>query len=155
MSRLGDWETAIVDQLVAVEISGVPVFKTVRGVSGGARPTLREALLREALPGAYVGFTFEPTAPETNILRIGPVYSVLVAARTLRVGSDPRVGDGSTPGALALIDHVREALDHFIPDGLSQLNSLSVSFEYADERAVIYELMYRVYPFFEAAPIPE
>ncbi len=155
MSRLGDWETAIVSELQSIKVAGVTIFRTVRGVSGGARPALREALLREALPGAYVGFTFEPTAPETNILRIGPVYSVLVAARTLRVGSDPRVGDGSTPGGLELIDHVRGALDNFIPDGLSQLNSLSVSFEYADERAVIYELMYRVYPFFEAAPIPE
>lgn len=155
MSRLGDWETAIVEQLASLKVGGVPVFKTVRGVSGGARPALRAGLLREALPGAYVGFTFEPTAPETNILRIGPVYSVLVAARALRVGSDARVGDGSTPGGLALIDQVRGALDNFVPDGLSQLNSLSVSFEYADERSVIYELMYRVYPFFEATPIPE
>lgn len=151
MSRLGDLENAIVARLAAATISGSPVFATVRGVSGGYRPTLRDAIRRERMPAALVAFTDEPTAPETNAERLGAHFTVLVAAQMLRAGANPRLGDATALGAFTLMDKVRTQLDGYEPTADIQLQSLSEKFVEADDRVAIYELTYRAWPIYFAA----
>jgi phage gp37-like protein len=146
MSRLGDLENAIVSRLAAATISGSPVFATVRGVSGGYRPVLRDAIRRERMPAAFVAFTDEPTAPEILIERLGAHFTVLVAAQMLRAESNPRLGDATALGAFTLMDKVRTQLDGYMPSTDIQLQSLAEKFVDADERVAIYELTYRAWP---------
>ena len=146
MSRLGDLENAIVNRLSQAMIGGSPAFETVRGFSGGNRAALREALRRERMPAAYVGFTDEPTAPEVRDQVRGAKFVVLVAARVLRLESDPRNGDANSIGAFQLLEASRTQLDDYAPSTGLQLVSVQEKFIDADNRVAIYELLYRVWP---------
>ena len=146
MSRLGDLENVMVARLVAAHSAGSPVFATVRGISGGWRPAIRDALRRERTPAAFVAFTDEPTAPETKSGLRGARFVVLVAAKALRVETDPRHGDAASRGAFSLLDAARAQLDDYEPgDGTMAVN-LHQKFIEADERTAIYELLYRFWP---------
>ena len=146
MSRLGDLEAAIVDRLADDTIGGSATFAIVRGASGGNRPALRTSLSRELTPAAYVAFVEEPTAPEVDFVRYGPIFHVFVAARMLRAGSDPRNGDTDEHGAFTLIDRVKQRLDGWQPTADVWFYNLSIKFVDADDRLAIYELLYRVWP---------
>lgn len=146
MSQLGDYEAAIIEAVSAATHSGNPVFKTVRGASGGYRPLMRDAIRRERMPAAYVAFIDEPTAPEVNPARRGPHFAVMVAARNLREGSDPRGDDVDNLGAFTALEAARSELDDFEIDSGILLRSLSVKFLDADDRVAVYELLYRVWP---------
>src|SRR5262245_40103095 len=113
MSRLGDYENALLARLASTMVSGEPLFRAVRGASGGYRPERRERLRRELMPAALVAFIEEPTAAETIPSRQGPRFSILVAARALRAASDPRHGSAGATGAFVLIDQVRARIDDF------------------------------------------
>ncbi len=152
MSRLGDLENTIVTLLADALIGGAPAFETVRGVSGGFRPALRDALRRERMPAAYVAFTEDPTAPEVRDEVRGARFSVLVAARTLRLESNPRHGDDDATGAFELLDVVRAQLDGYEPETGFQLLNLREKFIEADDRVAIYESLYRVWPVVEGLP---
>lgn len=148
MTPLAELEIGIVNRLQEALLGGERVFTVVRGVSGGYRPALRDALRRERPPAAYVAFTEEPTAPETSAATRGARLVVLVAARALRPNTDPR-HDSGTPGAFALIATVRRELDDYdIMEGLRLVN-LHVKFVEADERFAVYELLYRAWPVVE------
>ncbi|MCG8405123.1 MAG: DUF1834 family protein [Phycisphaerales bacterium] len=146
MSRLGDLENTIVSKLSQAAISGEPAFATVRSVSGGNRPALREALRRERMPAAFVAFTDEPTAPEIRDQVRGAKFVVLVAARALRVASDPRHGDSDTVGTFGLLEASRSELDNYEPSAGFRLVNVHEKFVDADDRFAIYELLYRVWP---------
>lgn len=151
MSRLGDLESAIVTRLAGATISGSPAFAIVKGVSGDYRAALRDAMLRERTPSAFVAFVKEPTAPETWPDQLGARFTILVVARALRQTSNPRLGDSSAHGAFTLIDTVKTRLDHYaIVTGI-QLINLDITFRDADDRAAIYELHYRAWPIFALA----
>jgi len=146
MSRLGDLENTLVTRLAQAMISGLPVFEVVRGVSGGQRPAIREALRRERMPAAYVAFTEEPTAPEVRDQVRGAKFTVLVAARTLRAESDPRNGDAQSIGTFELLDVARTQLDDYVPSAGLRLLNVQEKFIEADDRQAVYELLYRVWP---------
>jgi hypothetical protein len=146
MSRLGDFENTFVSRLQGASISGSPVFKIVRGFSGGFRPILRDALLRERMPAAYVSFVEETTTPETNAFNLGPRYSVILAARMLRVEANPRHGDSSSLGVFTAIDSARARLDDYEPNSETRLVCMRARFLDADDRVAIYELLYRAWP---------
>lgn len=152
MSRIGDLENAIVARLATALVGGAPAFAVVKGHSGGYRPALSEAIRRERLPAAYVAFSYEPVSPETPDIERGPQFRVLVATRMLRGGDDPRHGDGAAPGAFELMDVVRARLDLHEPNGDVQLQCLFERFVEADDRAAIYEIGYRAWPFFAQVP---
>jgi len=146
MSRLGDLENALVTRLAQAMISGLPAFEVVRGVSGGQRPAIREALRRERMPAAYVAFTEEPTAPEVRDQVRGAKFTVLLAARTLRAESDPRNGDAQSVGTFELLDVARSQLDDYVPSAGLRLLNVQEKFIEADDRQAVYELLYRVWP---------
>lgn len=146
MSQLGDYEAAIIEALEGAMHSGNPVFKGLRGVSGGYRPVLREAIRRERMPCAFVAFIEEPTAPEVMPSRRGPHFAVTIAAQNLRAGGNPRGDDVDNLGAFTAMEAARAALDDFEIETGVVLRSLSVKFLEADERVVVYELRYRVWP---------
>jgi hypothetical protein len=98
------------------------------------------------MPVALAGFLEEPTAPETKPALLGPRFVVLVAERLLRQGTDPRHGDGGSPGAFALIEAARAVLDGYEPVDRVRLENLHVKFLDADERTAVYELLYRAWP---------
>lgn len=146
MSRLGDYENAIVSRLETANIGGVSAFDVISGASGGWRPAIREALSRERGTAAYVAFVEEPTAPEVRDSVRGAKFSVLVAARTARIESNARHGDGTAFGAFALIDAARSRLDEWhIAAGIKMVN-VHVKFLDADERLAVYEILYRIWP---------
>ncbi len=146
MSRLGDIENALVSRLAAATSGGSPVFVAVQGLSGGHRRAIQQLLRRRRTPAAFVAFTDEPTAPETPVGRKGAQFAVLVAARALRAGSDPRHGDADATGAFDLLDVVRTQLDDYVPvAGLRAVN-LRERFVEADERCAVYESLYRIEP---------
>ncbi len=152
MSRLGDFENAIVARLATAVIGGLPAFQRVEGISGGWRPAIRDALARERTPTAYVGFVDEPTAPEVRTHVRGAKFVVLIAARTARVESNPRHGDATSVGALPLVDAARTRLDDWgIATGLRLVN-VHVRFVDADDRFVVYEILYRVWPIVSTPP---
>ena len=148
MSRLGDLENAMVSRLATATISGAPAFATVRGFSGGNRPTLREAIRRERMPAAYVAFTEELTAPDTLDVRRGARFSIIVAAEMLRAGASARHGSTGARGAFELMDVVRARLNLYEPGGDTQLQGVIERFVDADDRVAIYELDYRAWPIF-------
>ncbi|MBX3395963.1 MAG: DUF1834 family protein [Phycisphaerae bacterium] len=152
MSRLGDFENSIVERLGTAQIGATAAFRTVEGASGGRRPWNREALARERMPAAYVAFLEEPTAPETRAILRGPRFAVLIGSRSSRLVSDPRHGDSGSAGAFALIDAARGVLDGFEIDGGLELVCLQVRFVEADERSVVYELVYRIGAIVEDVP---
>ncbi len=153
MSRLGDLETVIVDRLALAMIQGTPAFESVRGVSGGNRRLNLDALRRERMPAARVGFTEDPTAPEVRDTVRGAKFAVLIGAQSLRAGSDPRNGDSLTIGAFALMDAVRTELDNFEPITGFRLLNLHEKFIEADDRVAIYESLYRVWPIVVPGPV--
>ena len=128
MSRIGDLETAIVTRIAAATSGGSPIFAVVRGASGPGKAVLRDRLKRERPPAAYVTFIREPTDFLTDPSRLGPQFSVLVAARMLRQTSNPRQGDSTALGAFALIDTVKTQLDNYAPSSAYQLQSTEISF---------------------------
>ena len=146
MSKLGSLEIAMVARLASATIGGNRAFQVVRGISGGYRAAVRDALRRERMPAAYVAFTEEPTAPETKLAVRGARFVVLVPERVLRVDSDPRHGDVSSPGVFALLEAARARLDNYLPISGVRLESLQVKFVDADERTAVYELLYRARP---------
>ncbi len=146
MSRLGDYEAAIIEALEGATHSGNPVFKRVRGVSGGYRPLMRDAIRRERMPVAFVAFIEEPTAPEVSPLRRGPHFAVMVAARNLREDGDPRSDDVDNLGAFTAMEEARAELDDLEFESGVVLRSLGVKFLDADDRVAVYELLYRVWP---------
>ncbi len=154
MSELGDIENAVVTRLAAATISGSPVFDTVRGVSGGYRAVIRDAMRRERMPAAYVAFIEEPTAPEVKPSVRGAKFVVLIAERALRLESDPRHGDADTLGAFTLLDETREELDDYQLTANLQLINLHQKFVEADDRVAVYELLYRVWPIPDAEDAP-
>lgn len=154
MSRLGDIEDAFVSRLTAAVFNGSPLFRTVRGVSGGYRRAIREALLRETMPAAHVAFTDEPTAPETAVGRRGARFAVLVAERRLRQGSDPRRDDAAAPGAFTLLDQTRQELDGVVIVTGFLAMVLHEKFIDSDDRVAVYELLYRVQAIVAAAQAP-
>jgi hypothetical protein len=150
MARLGDLENALVSRLAEATQGGSPVFATVRGISGGYRSAIRDTLLRERTPAAYVAFLDESVAPETKTAVRGARFVVLLAARILRVGSNPRFGDVDSLGAFTLLDKARAQLDDYlVATGLRTVN-VHEKFVEADERTAIYELLYRLWPIVEA-----
>ncbi len=154
MSELGDIEDAVVTRLAAATISGSPVFDTVRGVSGGYRAVIRDALRRERMPAAYVAFIEEPTAPEVKPSARGSRFVVLVAARALRLESNPRHGDAGSLGAFTLLDEARAELDDYQPSADLQLINLRQKFVEADDRVAVYELLYRAWPIADTEDVP-
>jgi hypothetical protein len=146
MSALGDIENAMAARLATATIGGQLAFATAKGVSGGYRPVLREALRRERMPAAYVAFIDEPTAPETKPPVRGAHFIVLVAERVLRQESDPRHGDVGSPGTFALLEAARRRLDDYAPVPGLRLVNLHQKFVDADDRSAVYELLYRVWP---------
>ncbi len=154
MSELGDLENAIVSRLQAATVSGSPVFEVVRGVSGGYRGAIRDALRRERMPAAYVAFTEEPKAPEVRAAVRGAKFVVLVADQTLRAESDPRHGDVSTVGTFTLLDEAAEQLDDYEPSTGLRLVDVHRRFVEADDRLAVYELLYRVWPVVDPALLP-
>jgi hypothetical protein len=146
MSRLGDDEASIIGRLATATISGSPVFKVIRGFSGGWRPVLREHLYRELMPAAYVSFLDELTAPETHPYKQGPVFAVLIATRLLRPGQDPRLGGGGEVGALTAIDKAKDVLDNYTPTFDKRITNIRIRFVDGDDRVAAYELLYRVWP---------
>ena len=151
MSQLGDLENTIVSRLAAATLSGSPVFQTVRALSGGYRPAIREALRRDRMPAAYVAFTDEPAAPEVKPAVRGIRFIVLLAERALRVGSDPRQGDETSLGAFTLLEEAKRQLDDYEPSSGLRLVNLHQKFIEADDRVATYELQYRVWPVVEEA----
>jgi len=149
MSRLGDLETGILSRLATATIGGAPAFATIEGASGGPRPALRAALRRERMPAAYVAFIEEPEAPETRDVARGARFAVLVADRSLRLPSDPRLGDDDAPGAFALMAAARAQLDDWSPSSGIRLVPIHEKFVDADDRVAIYEILYRVWPIAE------
>ena len=149
MSELGDLENTLISRLEAATHSGSPVFQVVRGVSGGYRPALREALRRERMPAAYVAFTDESTAPQVKASVRGARFVILVAERALRVESDPRHGDVSSLGTFTILEETRQQLDDYEPSAGLRLVNLHQKFVEADERVAVYELLYRVWPVVE------
>ena len=115
MSRLADLENAVVARIAAATSGGSPVFAVVRGASGPGKTVLRDRLKRERPPAAYVAFIKEPTDFLTDPSRLGPQFSILVAARMLRQNFNPRIGDSSAFGAFSLIDTVKTQLDNYEP----------------------------------------
>lgn len=154
MSRLGDLETEIISAVSGAIHTGDPVFKSVRGVSGGYRPNLRDAIRRERMPAAYVAFMEEPTAPEVKPSRRGPHFAVMIASRNLREGGDPRGDDVDNLGAFTALEAARSALDDLEVEPGILLRNLSVKFLDADERVAVYELLYRVWPVVTKLVIP-
>jgi len=150
MSRLGNLENALVSRVAAAMSGGSPVFATVMGASGGYRPALREALKRERMPAAYVAFVEEPTAPETKTGVRGAKFCVMVAAASLRVGTQPRQDTTGTLGAFTLLDKVRTQLDDYVPATGLRAVIVQEKFLEADERTAIYEVLYRLWPVIEA-----
>jgi hypothetical protein len=155
MSRLGDLENAIVARLAAATIAGAPVFATVKGFSGGYRPVLRDAIRRERLPAAFVAFTEEAGAPETNPVKFGAQFSIIVAAQMLRTGANPRLGDATALGAFTLMDKVREQLDDYEPVAEILLYRLQERFVESDDRVAVYEATYRAWPTDTPLLLPE
>jgi len=151
MSQLSDLENALVSRLVAAELGGSPLFQTVRGISGGYRPSVREALRRERMPAACIAFIDEPTAPEVKASVRGARFVVLVAERVLRVESDPRHGDAMSLGAFTLLAQVRQELDDYEPLTDLRVVNLHQKFIEADDRVAVYQLLYRIWPVFEEA----
>jgi hypothetical protein len=151
MSQLGDLENALVLRLSEARSGGSLVFATVRGASGGYRPAIRDALARERMPAVYVGFTDEPTAPETKPAVRGARFVVLVAARALRIEDDPRYGGTDSPGAFALLEIARAQLDGYEPGYGSRAVCLHQKFVEADDRTAVYELLYRLWPISQTA----
>ena len=154
MSRLGDLENALVGRLSQATVQGGPAFETVRGVSGGHRPVNRDALRRERMPAAYIAFTDEPAAPEVRDRVRGAKFVVLIAARALRVESDPRHGDASSIGVFELMEAGRAQLDAYAPSTGLQLALLHEKFVDADDRSAVYELLYQVRPVVETSADP-
>lgn len=152
MSTLGNLENAIVTRLAGAQIAGEDAFAVVRGASGGFRPALRDAIARERLPAAFVAFLEEPTAPEVKPALRGPRYAVYIAARALRITSDPRHGDDDARGAFDLLDAARARLDDFDVAAGLRLVCLHQRFVEADDRAAVYELLYRVWPVVDVEP---
>lgn len=146
MSRLGDLEASIVSRLSTAIVGGETAFATVEGASGTHRPTLLAAMRRERVPVAYVSFVDEALAPETRDTVRGPRFAVLVADRTLRVPSDPRQGDATSAGTLALLQAARSVLDDYAPSEEIRLIPVHEKFILADERFAVYELLYRAWP---------
>lgn len=146
MSRLGEYEEAIVAQLASAMIGATPAFSVVRGASGGYRPALRDWIRRERVPGACVAFIEEDTAPETRPSRLGPYFAVLVRAATLREAEDPRRDGADTHGAFTLIDVVRERLDDWEIVSEQACRNIRIRFADADEQSAVYEILYRITP---------
>lgn len=153
MSRLRVLEASIVSRLSTATIGGPTAFATVEGASGGNRPALRAALRRERMPAAYVAFIDEPLAPEVREAVRGARFSVLIADRALRLPSDPRQGDATSKGTFALLQAARAKLDDYSPTEGFRLVALQERFVDADERSAVYELVYRVSPVDEVAPV--
>jgi hypothetical protein len=152
MSTLGDLENQIVTRLAGGLLLGDPIFRSVKGVSGGFRPALRDALRREPMPAAFVAFVDEPSAPETQAEKRGARFSLMLAARMLRPGANPRLEEIDSIGALEVIDQVRILMDFYAPpSGTIQFQRLQDRFLDADDRVVIYELLYRAWPALVAA----
>jgi hypothetical protein len=150
MSRLGDLENALVSRVAAAMSGGSAVFAVVKGASGGYRPAIREALKRERMPAAYVAFVEESAAPETKTSVRGARFSVLVAATSLRVGSQPRQDTTGARGAFTLLDEVRKQLNDYVPAAGLRAVIVQEKFLEADERTAIYEVLYRLWPVIEA-----
>lgn len=146
MSTFADLELALAARLEDAVFGGERALATVRGVSGGDRTELRAALRRERMPAAYVAFLRENSAAESGVTRRGAEFTVLLAERVLRLGSDPRHGDGSSIGAFTLLEIVRERLDEYEPLSGLRLTRLHTRFIEADERLAVYELRYRAGP---------
>ena len=152
MTRLGDYEDAIVARLSEATIGMDSAFAVVRGATGAWRTALHDALHQERMPAAYVAFVEEAAGSDTREALRGSRFSVYVAARTLRTTSDPRHGDDDVRGAFALIDAARSVLDGYeIDDGLI-LELSRVRFVNSDGRTAVYELSCRVRPVAEEAP---
>src|SRR5205823_3566046 len=128
---------AIVTRLAAATSGGSPVFAVVRGASGPGKPVLRDRLKRERPPAAYVAFIKEPTDYLIDPSKLGPQFSIMVAARMLRQNANPRQGDSSALGAFSLIDTVKTQLDNYQITSAYQLQSMEISFLDADERVAI------------------
>jgi len=146
MSRLGDYETAIVARLGAALVGGVPAFKDVRGASGGYRTALRNRMRRERNPAAYVAFVEEDTAPETKPTRLGPYFAVLVQADALRESDDPRQDSAGRLGAFTALDQARLSLDDWEILAGQFCRNLRIRFVDADEHTAVYEILYRITP---------
>ncbi len=152
MTRLGDYEDAIVHRLTEATTGMNGAFAVVRGATGAWRSALRNALHQERLPAAYVAFVDEAVGSDTREALRGARFSVFVGARSLRTTSDPRHGDDDGHGAFALIEAARSVLDgHEIDNGLV-LELSRVRFVESDGRTAVYELSYRVRPVTEEAP---
>ncbi|MCK6455723.1 MAG: DUF1834 family protein [Phycisphaerae bacterium] len=150
MAALATLESNLVNRLATATLGGQPLLATVRGASGPFRPALRAALARVRTPAAFVAFLDENTSPDASEGRIGPRFSIIVAARTLRLTSDPRVGDAGSTGAFTLLDQVRARLAGYAPAPDTEMVGVHVRFLDADDRAAYYELLYRVAPVFRA-----
>lgn len=150
MSRLADLENQLVSRLATATLSNSPLFVTVQGVSGGYRPAIREALQRERMPTAMVAFIEETINPETKQSSRGAKFVVLLAARSLRMESNPRHGDDDAIGAMTLLEQARQELDGFEPTTGYRLVGLHEKFIEANDRIAVYELAYRVSPIIEA-----
>jgi len=146
MAALGEYENKIVDRLTQVTIGSEPAFEVVRSVSGGWRPAIRDALRRERMPAAYVAFIEESTAPEIRAQVRGAKFSILVAERTLRSQMDPRHTFPQSTGAYELLAAARSVLDDYTPVGWLLLQLLRVKYVDGDDRVVVYELLYRLWP---------
>ncbi len=144
MSYLLDIEEGLIERIAGTMYGGSPLMATVRGATGVFREAIRDALLRERMPAAYVGLLDESLSPATPAANRGPRFGVFVATRTLRVTANPRGDDVEGPGALEVIAQLRTRLDNYAVLAGRRAVGAGLRFVFGDDRTAMYELTYRV-----------
>jgi hypothetical protein len=144
MSYLLDIEDELIDRIAATQFSGSPLMATVRGATGAFREAIRDALLRERMPAAYVALLDENTSPLAAAAVRGPRFAVFVATRTLRLTSNPRGEDVEGPGALEVLAQLRSRLDNYAVLPARRAVAVALRFVFGDDRTATYELTYRI-----------
>ena len=146
MADLAAIESAIVIRLDDAEFNSDKLFALRAGASGPVRPALRQRLLRERMPAAYVVFLNELLDPATPLADQGPRFAILLAARCLRPGGNPRHGIPEHAGVFDAIDATRTLLDDFESVAGTQMVPLAQHMLESDDRHAIAQITYLVKP---------
>jgi len=152
MSELGDLENAIVASVAAIEDGGEPLFATVKAASGRKDELLAAAIRRERQPAAYVVFAGRMAATDGAALVGDPRFSLIVAAESLRGGSEPRLGGEDATGAFTLLDKLAVALQARVVLTDRRLVLVDEGVVATDERSYVARQRYQVRRVAQSSP---
>lgn len=141
------WETiedAVVQELAGLMQGGSALLATVKGHTPRDRKVLVGAISRERLPAGYVIATSRDSGGKEARRAGSALFSVLLAAGSLRSDDEARTGADDVTGIFTLAEAAVEALQDLTVDSDRKLLLIDERPAGGDEGLVVWEQRYEV-----------